>query len=622
MFSRRFVRGSERSLYREFLIVFCVIFVAVAVAAAPAILLIERSTGSGGAINVSGSLRMMSYRLTVAVSNPYATSEERRTETNGAVAEFDRRLRDSALLIDIPKDPDDPVRRKYEGVRKRFETDVRPLAIKSIEDASARPIFMRQIPAFVAEVDAFVAALEKTLGRRLALIEAILITALLGAFSLTYLMLRIMRRKIFEPLSELEGAVGQVRQGHFATRTKADRANDEIGRLGRGFNFMVSELERLYGSLEKEVAEKTKDLDRRNKGLEALAKASTVLLPGGDMRERLGAVLEQSVQFLNAQCAAVYLFEPAQKGMTPQRAVFVRTRGWEKAAGQKSGVERLSFSGLDADQLLGELCVQLPRGCPDWKKNFLSMLAALIGRAVAAGLRLEDDQRLAVLEERSTIARELHDSIAQTLSFSRIQVLRLKRAFSTPGAESDRKAIIEEIDMGISTAYRQLREVLTAFRLQIRSSGFSGIVNETVEAFRQRTGLPVEVRNDLLGLSLTPNEQVHFAHILSETLANVEKHARASHVEIRLTRLDESGFMLEVIDNGVGMPIKAEKAKHFGLGIMKERAQAIGAELFVEGLAPPAHGTRVRLIRKGRPEKFVQSTQVITHTDNANDRGN
>ena len=245
MFSRRFVRGSERSLYREFLIVFCGIFVAVAVAAAPAILLIERSTGSGGAINVSGSLRMMSYRLTVAVSNPYATSEERRTETNAAVAEFDRRLRDSALLIDIPKDPDDPVRRKYEGVRKRLETDGRPLAINSIEDASARPIFMRQIPAFVAEVDAFVAALEKTLGRRLALIEAILITALLGAFSLTYLMLRIMRRKIFEPLSELEGAVGQVRQGHFATRTKADRANDEIGRLGRGFNFMVSELERL-----------------------------------------------------------------------------------------------------------------------------------------------------------------------------------------------------------------------------------------------------------------------------------------------------------------------------------------------------------------------------------------
>ena len=71
--------------------------------------------------------------------------------------------------------------------------------------------------------------------------------------------------------------------------------------------------------------------------------------------------------------------------MTPQRAVFVRTRGWEKAADQKSGVERLSFSGLDADQRLGELCVQLPRGCPDWKKIFLSMLAALIGRAVAAG---------------------------------------------------------------------------------------------------------------------------------------------------------------------------------------------------------------------------------------------
>ena len=277
--------GAERSLYREFLIVFCVIFAAVAIASLPAILLIERSTGSGGAINVSGSLRMMSYRLTVAVSNPYVTARERRDETLSAVAEFDRRLRDSALLVDIPKKADDPVRLQYEGVRDRFEKEVRPLAIKSIDDSDARRLFMENISAFVAQVDTFVAALEKTLGHRLALIEAILIGALIGAFLLTYLMLRIMHRKIFKPLSELEAAVEQVRQGNFATRTKADRANDEIGRLGRGFNFMVSELERLYGSLEQEVAEKTKDLDRRNKGLEQLAQASTVLLPGGDIRK-------------------------------------------------------------------------------------------------------------------------------------------------------------------------------------------------------------------------------------------------------------------------------------------------------------------------------------------------
>lgn len=601
MASMRFGLSGERSLYREFLVVFLVIFTAVVIASVPAILLIERSTGSGGAINVSGSLRMMSYRLTVAVSNPYATPAERRHETEAAVAEFDRRLRDDSLLVDIPDDAADPVRQQYEAVRERFETQVRPLALKGIDDASARRNFMERIPAFVDLVDGFVQSLEVTLGKRLALLEAILFGTLVGAFLLTYAMLRILRKKIFLPLFELEGVVARVREGQFSSRTRSDRSNDEIGRLGRGFNFMVSELERLYGSLEQEVAEKTKDLDRRNKGLQELAQASTVLLAVGDLQASLEGVLERSIRFLDATGAAVYLSETNEKDGA-KKALFAKTQSWRQldSAGH---VERLVFCGADSQKPLGELCVRMPQGCPDWKANFLSMLSALIGRAVAAGLRFEDDQRLAVLEERSTIARELHDSIAQTLSFSRIQVLRLRRAVSAQASSAEIEAITGEIDMGISTAYRQLREVLTAFRLQIHSSGFSGLVNETVEAFRERTGIAVEVKNDLLGLVLSPNEQVHLGHILSEGLANVEKHARATHVIVRVSRRGEGGFSLEVLDNGVGLPAHAKKAKHFGLGIMKERAQAIGATIRIEGLEAPEHGTRIFLERPDNQDR-------------------
>ena len=601
MASMRFGLSGERSLYREFLVVFLVIFTAVVIASVPAILLIERSTGSGGAINVSGSLRMMSYRLTVAVSNPYATPAERRHETEAAVAEFDRRLRDDSLLVDIPDDAADPVRQQYEAVRERFETQVRPLALKGIDDASARRNFMERIPAFVDLVDGFVQSLEVTLGKRLALLEAILFGTLVGAFLLTYAMLRILRKKIFLPLFELEGVVARVREGQFSSRTRSDRSNDEIGRLGRGFNFMVSELERLYGSLEQEVAEKTKDLDRRNKGLQELAQASTVLLAVGALQASLEGVLERSIRFLDATGAAVYLSETNEKDGA-KKALFAKTQSWRQldSAGH---VERLVFCGADSQKPLGELCVRMPQGCPDWKANFLSMLSALIGRAVAAGLRFEDDQRLAVLEERSTIARELHDSIAQTLSFSRIQVLRLRRAVSAQASSAEIEAITGEIDMGISTAYRQLREVLTAFRLQIHSSGFSGLVNETVEAFRERTGIAVEVKNDLLGLALSPNEQVHLGHILSEGLANVEKHARATHVIVRVSRRGEGGFSLEVLDNGVGLPAHAKKAKHFGLGIMKERAQAIGATIRIEGLEAPEHGTRIFLERPDNQDR-------------------
>lgn len=78
----------NRSLYREFKLVFILITLCVTLAAIPAVVLTELSTGSGGAINVSGSLRMMSYKLTVAVSNPYETHEEREANTRRAVEEF------------------------------------------------------------------------------------------------------------------------------------------------------------------------------------------------------------------------------------------------------------------------------------------------------------------------------------------------------------------------------------------------------------------------------------------------------------------------------------------------------------------------------------------------------
>lgn len=88
----------RRSLYAQFKCVFWLITIFVVLAAGPAIVLTEQSTGSGGAINVSGSLRMMSYKLTVAVSNPYATYQERDKATRDAVKEFGTRLEVLASL--------------------------------------------------------------------------------------------------------------------------------------------------------------------------------------------------------------------------------------------------------------------------------------------------------------------------------------------------------------------------------------------------------------------------------------------------------------------------------------------------------------------------------------------
>lgn len=591
--------ATDRSLYRQFRSVFILILLFVMAAAIPALVLIDRSTGSGGAINVSGSLRMMSYKLSVAVSNPYVDEAVRRRSTVSAVDEFGRRLSNKALAGEISKAEDDPIRRRYEQVVARFERDIKPLALESIDDEPARRRFMERIPSFVDEVDRFVTMLEKSLDARLARLQALLVITLLGGVAVTLVMLQIMRSRIFEPLKALEATVEAVRRGDFSSRTSVERWRNEIGRLGRGFNFMVAELERLYGSLEEEVQRKTADLDRRNRGLELLAQSSVKLFSGGDLVPILRTVLSEAVEHLHAAWAAVVL----ERDGTARLLAASPTPPSAQAS--------LSFSvGEPGKPAAGRLLVALRADgeAPDWVKNFLTMLAGLIGSALASSIRVQDDRRLAVLEERSTIARELHDSIAQTLSFSRIQLLRLKRALSARGSDPETAAIAAELDTGVSTAYRQLREVLTAFRLQIHGSGWADAVNETVDAFRNRTGIPVEVANAVLGFDFSPNEQIHLMYILSEALANVEKHARASRVSIRVERLGEGGFSLTVADDGLGVPEQPERSQHFGLSIMRERAASLGAQMSVARLEPPEHGTVVRVWRE---TKAVESAPAV-----------
>lgn len=124
---------------------------------------------------------------------------------------------------------------------------------------------------------------------------------------------------------------------------------------------------------------------------------------------------------------------------------------------------------------------------------------------------------------------------------------------------------------------------------------FPRAVNTAVDAFRNRTGLEITVKNALIGVELSSNDQIHFIQILREALANVEKHARATKVEVCIERAPDGACTMQVVDNGVGIPEHAEKENHFGLSIMKERAAALGAVLSIS--RRPEGGTIVFMSR-------------------------
>lgn len=577
------IQWLRASIVRQYLVALLFIGFLAVLAAAPALVLTEQSTGSGGAINVSGSMRMQSYKLALAVADPFSSYDQRKEMTLSALDEFGAKLMSPGLLKGVPYDAMD----QYHALKDRYETSVRPLAEASIDDLWARKEFTKQIPAFVEDVDRFVQTLENGLNTRLALLQKILTVILLGAVLVSFVMLMMMQRSIFKPLLEIGRAADAVRQGDFSVRTKAPAPN-EIGRLSTSFNYMVDELGRLYGNLENEVARKTQDLNRRNAGLQFLSQvAQAVTWRNLSERHALDGLLTEAAQQLGAKALRIRV------GQGDKDYVLAQSVTTEAATDLFTGDTSEHFSLSTDKAKTGFLDVKFEATPEAWQRDLSQAMAQTVGRGIERSFRQADDRRLAVLEERSTIARELHDSIAQSLSYSRIQMHRLKVFIEREEPREKVLQTVTELSEGIATAYSQLREVLTTFRLQINSSGFNGAVEETVEEFRNRTGIATTVTNELLGIELSPNEQIHFIHILREALINIEKHARATNVSVRMMRSPEGGFVLKVEDDGIGIGSTTGKYKHFGLSIMRERAEALHGTLSVA----PGHekGTCVTL---------------------------
>lgn len=568
-----FVDWFNGSIIRRFFIVFFAIVVAVAVVAIPAITLTSSMSSSGGAINVSGSMRMQSYKLAMAVLNPYQGEDARAQATRKALADFAQKL-DAPSLHDAMSDrADDPIRARYQLLYDRFHKEVEPLAQASLTSETARQQFVSVIPSFVSDVNDYVQVLEDALNERLLLLKWLLIVILVGAMVLTYGMLIVMRRRIFNPLLDIGAVASAVRQGDLTERARVE-TSDEIGRLASGFNYMLDELSHLYGNLEAEVARKTVDLNRRNAGLELIGRiAETVNFEEGKKVKALTPILDDMAKLLEAMGVALSI------GKTEDQYLLAQSSHWED--GMRSRARAFPMSN-DRPELGALLAVFSAESIEGWQTDLLKAFAQTLGRAMDRATRQIDDRRLAVLEERSTIARELHDSIAQSLSFARIQLHRLKLFIERDAPRESVLETVSELNEGLAGAYSQLREVLTAFRLQIGGTGLTGALEESIDEFRNRTGIPVNFSCQLLGFEISPNKQVHLVSILREALANIEKHARASNVTVKMEREAGGALRLEVLDDGIGLPESPHKENHYGLTIMGERAQALGGEIQLE----------------------------------------
>ncbi len=181
-----------------------------------------------------------------------------------------------------------------------WDTRIRPLADRAIESESDRAEFLATIPQFVASVDALVQSIETDLEGRIQWLRIVLGLGFFVMLLLVVSALFVLNDKVFRPIARLAGVAKRVRAGVFNVRADCT-GPDEIGQLGQAFNFMLDDLARVYGSLEKQVAEKTRGLERRNESLALLYETTRTLAEKPLDADSLARVLAMVRQALGVE---------------------------------------------------------------------------------------------------------------------------------------------------------------------------------------------------------------------------------------------------------------------------------------------------------------------------------
>ena len=169
---------------------------------------------------------------------------------------------------------------------------------------------------------------------------------------------------------------------------------------------------------------------------------------------------------------------------------------------------------------------------------------------------------------------------------------RLKSHLDGNSARTQTADVLEELKAGLNNAYRQLRELLTTFRLRMDGRGLSDALQDTVGEFSRRTGLDFRLHDRLLGHELDSSEQVHVLQIVREALTNVEHHAHASRADVCLA-IEEGRVRVTVDDDGLGIQDSEPPTHHYGMAIMRDRAATLGGTLRIS--RRPEGGTRVEM---------------------------
>ena len=554
----------------------------------------ESLSGDAEKINRAGELRMLAVKISrepsitsLAENSKSKSTELQKTEPTSfdvekinprqaAIDEFNKAFVHLFVggLTDELKDP--VIFSQYKKIKSFWQE------IKS----NKHPINHGFYDHFVTEIDHLVLLVQRSSEKKIGILRAIHGISLLTLIIIAFIVLTRINRTIISPLKKLILVADAAGKGDFSLRSEYQEEN-ELGLLSKTINQMSEELKQTHSEFEERVENKTQALSQSNRTLALLFDVSK-RLSEEDIKKSEVEILMELTEVLGFGQLSI----ESSSNHIESLALDITNKN---DINHNICFDQLRIPINKQSMQYGYLVWSYRTGniVHDWQVNLIETIAEMFASARSHEQERVAENRLVIIEERAVIARELHDSLAQSLSYLKIQVALLTKKLDKNLNREQVDSTVEDIHLGLNRAYLQLRELLTTFRLKLDDPSLKNALNGTVVEFSSKSNHPITLEYEIDDNSLTANQEIHVLQIVREALSNVHRHANASSAKVSVT-LKNSQFTISIKDNGVGMKKEHQLEGHFGLGIMQERSKSLNAKLNIESSLD--NGTKISVM--------------------------
>lgn len=444
------------------------------------------------------------------------------------------------------------------------------------------------LPAFLDSLNKIVKQYQQLTTKKMHLVHF----AELASFSIVILVGFILylyaKKQIVQPIKQLVRNVNSIKARDFDLTFP--QSQNEIGVLSEGLKDTSAELERLISHMQAQVSEQTIALEKAHQTIEFLysisQQLSTVKLTSPILYDALNALAKQA----NLKKLCIEL----------NNGTFISSQ--QGCASIDEDMLRIAI--IINGKPYGFLSYVLIDETQD-QKALIESFTGLVARALYQEEHSLQEQKILLMEERAIIARELHDSIAQSLSFLKIQCTILHRQIDSDEKQQP-KQTINNIEEAVSDAYIQLRSLLSTFRLSVVESNFKEAMLTMLKTLQKQTNAQISIQQFEPHFYLDASQHIHLLQIIREAIINAIKHSHCENIQISCIITDQHNVWISIIDDGQGFIDNSDKNNHYGLSIMKQRADELGATLTINNLNK---GTEVKLIFPYKNTLLNQGTE-------------